>query len=46
MADQLWFAMDLSPLAQDDDLDVIDYVGSLLDRFGDGVRGRLASCCG
>jgi LmbE family N-acetylglucosaminyl deacetylase len=46
MADQLWFAMDLSPLAHDDDLDVIDYVGSLLDRFTGEVRERLASCCG
>jgi len=46
VADQLWFAMDLSPLAHDDELDVIDYVGALLDRFGRDVRGRLETCCG
>ena len=46
MADQLWFAMDLSPLVRDDTLDVISYVGDLLDRFGDDVRQRLESCHG
>ena len=46
MADQLWFAMDLSPRVRDDTLDVISYVGDLLDRFGDEVRQRLESCHG
>jgi LmbE family N-acetylglucosaminyl deacetylase len=46
MADQLWFAMDLSPLVRDDTLDVISYVGNLLDRFGHDVRQRLESCHG
>ena len=45
MADQLWFAMDLSPLAHDDELDVIEYVGNLLDRFGHNVRDRLETFC-
>lgn len=46
MADQLWFAMDLSRLVHDDRLGVIEYVGSLLDRFGQDVRDRLETCCG
>ena len=46
MADQLWFAMDLSPLVHDVDLDVIEYVGTLLDQFGLEVRERLESSCG
>ncbi len=46
MADQLWFAMDLSPLAHDGDLDVIEYVGTLLDRFRQDVRDRLETCRG
>jgi LmbE family N-acetylglucosaminyl deacetylase len=46
MADQLWFAMDLSPLAHNDSLNVIEYVGGLLDRFTQDVRERLETCCG
>jgi len=46
MADQLWFAMDLSPLIHNDALDVIEYVGTLLDRFRQDVRDRLETCRG
>jgi len=35
------FAMDLTPLIQDDALDVVDYVMSYIQRFADDVRGRL-----
>jgi len=31
--DQLWFAMDLTPLAEDDKLDLRDFVAAKIDRF-------------
>ena len=35
--DQLWFAMDLTPLCEEEDLDIADFVKSKLDRFTNGV---------
>ncbi len=43
MADLMTFAMDLTPLIEDDALDMIDYVMGYIDRFARDVRGRLAS---
>jgi LmbE family N-acetylglucosaminyl deacetylase len=40
--DALSFAMDLTPLAEDDALDVFAYTQSLIRRFEDEVRDRLA----
>ncbi|MCP5489040.1 MAG: PIG-L family deacetylase [Verrucomicrobia bacterium] len=40
-SDQVWFAMDLTPLVQDDSMDVIDYVQHLMDRFAADVREKL-----
>lgn len=37
-ADQLWFAMDLSPLVRDDSLDVPKYILSHVDRFRRSVE--------
>ena len=42
-ADYVTFAMDLTPLIQDDDLNVVDYVMGYIQRFADDVRGRLES---
>jgi LmbE family N-acetylglucosaminyl deacetylase len=41
-ADALSFAMDLTPLVEDDSLDVLDYTLSFLERFEDEVRARHA----
>lgn len=35
------FAMDLTPLIRDDQLDIIEYVQGFIDRFGADVRRRL-----
>lgn len=40
-SDQVWFAMDLTPLVEDDSMDVLDYVQQLVDRFGADVRAKL-----
>jgi hypothetical protein len=40
--DALSFAMDLTPLVEDDALDVFAYTQSLVRRFEDEVRDRLA----
>jgi hypothetical protein len=40
--DALSFAMDLTPLAEDDALDVFAYTQSLIRRFENEVRDRLA----
>jgi hypothetical protein len=39
--DQAWFAMDLTPLAQDDQLDIETYVLDAIQRFADDVKTRL-----
>lgn len=41
-ADALNFAMDLTPLVEDDALDVFEYTRRLIRRFEDEVRDRLA----
>lgn len=41
-----WFAMDLSPLVQDDQLDPVTLVEQHLQRFTDDVRGRLSRITG
>jgi LmbE family N-acetylglucosaminyl deacetylase len=40
--DQLWFAMDLTPLAEDDTLDLIEFVKAKITRFEDSVINGLA----
>jgi hypothetical protein len=40
-ADALSFAMDLTPLVEDDTLDVLGYTLSFLRRFEDEVRDRF-----
>jgi len=42
MAELMDFAMDLTPLIEDDSLDIEEYVAQLLQRFTDDVLGRLA----
>jgi len=42
MAELMDFAMDLTPLIEDDSLDIEEYVAKLLQRFTDDVLGRLA----
>jgi LmbE family N-acetylglucosaminyl deacetylase len=39
--DQLWFAMDLTPLAEDDELDVKEYVKAQMQRFEKNVTDEL-----
>lgn len=46
MADLMDFAMDLTPLIQDDAMDIQDYVARLLQRFSDDVLGRLGKMVG
>ena len=40
-ADQLLFAIDLSPLAQDDSIDLIEYTCGFIKRFEADVRARV-----
>ena len=40
-ADQVTFAMDLTPLIEDDSLDVVDYVSGYLSRFSNSVTDAL-----
>jgi hypothetical protein len=40
--DQLWFAMDLTPLAEDDTLDLKEFVQSKIKRFEDSVLNGLS----
>jgi LmbE family N-acetylglucosaminyl deacetylase len=40
--DQLWFAMDLTPLCDDDTLDVKEFVQSKIERFEDSVLDGLS----
>jgi LmbE family N-acetylglucosaminyl deacetylase len=41
----LVFAMDLTPLVQDEKLDVAAYVQQYIDRFSTNVKGKLESFC-
>jgi LmbE family N-acetylglucosaminyl deacetylase len=40
-AEQLWFAMDLTPLVRDDKLDVAAYVLGHVDKFRSSVAGKI-----
>ena len=42
-AELVTFAMDLTPLIEDDGLDLIDYVMDYIERFAQDVRNRLSS---
>ena len=42
-SDALAFAMDLSPLAHDDSLDIVEYVTGFIDRFRADVVAKLGS---
>ncbi len=39
--EQLWFAMDLTPLVRDDRMSLVDFVGEHCERFAADVRSRL-----
>ncbi len=41
LADQLWFAMDLTPLIRDDTLSVTEFVEDYINRFAKDVRDKL-----
>jgi LmbE family N-acetylglucosaminyl deacetylase len=43
---QLWFAMDLTPLAQDDNLDMVEFVDGHIQRFREDVRQKLSKRLG
>ena len=43
-ASSVTFAMDLTPLVQDEKLDVVDYVDGFIARFQDDVRSRVKTC--
>ena len=45
-SDALAFAMDLTPLAHDDSLDIVEYVTGAIDRFRDDVITKLRSRLG
>lgn len=45
-SDQLMFAIDLSPLAADDQLDVVEYTAGFIRRFEADVRARLGKILG
>ena len=40
--EQMWFAMDLTPLVQDNAPDIVDYVVAYIDAFAADVRGKLS----
>jgi LmbE family N-acetylglucosaminyl deacetylase len=45
-SDSLAFAMDLTPLAQDDSLDIVEYVTGFIDRFRADVVAKLRAQIG
>lgn len=45
-SNQLWFAMDLTTLVQNDTLDIVEYVDACVNRFAEDVRTRLRSQLG
>ena len=45
-SDALAFAMDLTPLAHDDSLDIVDYVAGFIDRFRADVVAKLGKRLG
>ncbi|MFV1995399.1 MAG: PIG-L deacetylase family protein [Verrucomicrobiales bacterium] len=46
VADEVWFAMDLSPLIEDDELDLAEFVQDRIARFADDVAQRLGRLSG
>ena len=46
VSNALAFAMDLTPLAHDDTLDIVDYVTGAIDRFRADVAGKLRARLG
>lgn len=44
--EQIWFAMDLTPLAKDDTLDIVEFVEGFIDRFQADVRAKLSKRLG
>lgn len=42
-SDQVWFAMDLTPLIQDDPPDIKDFIAGYIDRFATEVKHTLAA---
>jgi LmbE family N-acetylglucosaminyl deacetylase len=42
-AEELWFAMDLTPLVENDSLGIVDYVLGHIDRFRADVEARIRS---
>jgi hypothetical protein len=40
-AQMISFAVDLTPLIQDEKLDPADYIGGFVQRFAEDVRGRI-----
>lgn len=44
--DELWLAMDLTPLAHNDELGIVEYVGTFLQHFTDDVQSRLKHALG
>jgi len=40
-AEQIAFGMDLTPLIQDDSLDIVEYVFDFIAKFGDDVKSQL-----
>jgi LmbE family N-acetylglucosaminyl deacetylase len=45
-AEQIWFAMDLTPLIEDDEKDIVTYVLEYIRRFSDDVRSKLTQRIG
>lgn len=39
--DQLWYAMDLTPLVKSETMDIADYVTSYIDKFREDVRAKI-----
>jgi LmbE family N-acetylglucosaminyl deacetylase len=39
--EEVWFAMDLSPLVRDDTLSILDFTNAMVVRFAEDVRKRL-----
>jgi LmbE family N-acetylglucosaminyl deacetylase len=42
----LWYAMDLTPLAQDDQLDIVEYVHGYIRKFCNDVQSKLSKRLG
>jgi hypothetical protein len=45
-ATQLIFGMDLTPLVQDESLDIVDYVAGFIEQFREDVKTKLSKRLG